>query len=199
MKTVRCFRQLFVDGFVYKFPLYAEVNIIKRRGELMQEALIVNGHFWVVKDDVGIIDPDFPEFESYVRQKFMFENPEKIRTTEKVFVEADEQTQLDAIRMTENITFNPKIPCRFDECPRNARKDQANYGGRIVFGSMGLKQDDGTIKWVYGGEKWKTEKFFNCENGYFPETRFVVMEPMARLDQPEPIPEPKRKKRKCCL
>ena len=187
-KIVRFFKKTLVEGCYYHIPLFTDLKIWKRNGKLLQEAPSVNGHYWVDKDDVGIIDPDFPEFEAHVRKKFG-----AIRMTDKIYVEADEQTQQDAIRMTENITFNPALACRFLECPRNARKDQANYGGRIVFGSVGFKQEDGTIKWVYGGKNWKTEQFFDCnaERGLYPVSCFAEMEPMAKAVEPE------RKKRKC--
>jgi hypothetical protein len=42
--------------------------------------------------------------------------------------------------------------------------EQRKNGGRIVFGSMGFKREDGSVHWEYGGEDWVTVQDFKVRS-----------------------------------
>ena len=121
---------------------------------------IIDGHYWIVRDG-KIIDPYLKLYDLIKMKNGL--------TDEIVYVEAPQLIQsvlIKKIHIFEDIVSEmPMDACagwipRFNCCVQNALIDRKLNGGKLVFGSMGWKKQDGKgVHYEFGGLDWTVRQF----------------------------------------
>jgi len=123
----------------------------------------IDGHFWVEKDG-KIIDPYFKEYDylknyhngtsiTYLPAPELIQNV-MIKKLEKLILKHFTNYNLFLNRI--NFVF-PKL--QFGFCQINTHINYNKYGGKIVFGSLGIIKQDNSIWYEYGGKDWTVKQF----------------------------------------
>ena len=121
---------------------------------------IIDGHFWVVRDD-KIIDPDFDEYHLIKEIQGC--------VGKRVYLPADDLVQRIIKRKFESMISVEECGTMFSQyfrgrpqmnsCFQNACMEINRNGGELVFGSMGWKKRSGGIHYEFGGEGWTVSQF----------------------------------------
>ena len=132
----------------------------------MQALPIIDAHIWIKHND-QIVDP-YLEYYNIVTLV-------NGTTKKRVYKEADPLVQKVILKKFMNAVYDGvteyekemihsflketfKTP-RNNSCFQNALAYQLNYGGELVFGSMGFERKDGSIFWEFGGENYTLKQF----------------------------------------
>ncbi len=116
---------------------------------------VIDGHFWVERNG-KIIDPYFTEYDMIKKyNKCVGEN---------IYLPAPDEVQQIMIEKYKSVEENRKITDKAflkmykrymsGNCYQNARLNILRSGGKLIFGSMGWKKENGEIHYEFGGENW---------------------------------------------
>tara|TARA_R110002110_G_scaffold257615_1_gene473627 strand:- start:1487 stop:1825 length:339 start_codon:yes stop_codon:yes gene_type:complete len=105
----------------------------------------MDGHFWIEKDG-EILDPHFKQYEIIAKIN-------DCDASDKDYIEAPLLTQIWIAHYASEIKWSER---GYGACFTNALEIQSKLGGRLVFGSMGFKNNNKPgYFYEYGGIDWK--------------------------------------------
>jgi hypothetical protein len=139
-------------------------EIIAKLNAITLGVPIIDGHFWVERDDKQI-DPHFAEYDMvkavHKGKRWVYLPADEL--TQRMMISIFEKVVKKEFATTSEYLHYTKVyggQFGFGYCYKNALLEIEENGGKLVFGSYGIQRKDGSIFYEYGGEDYKNVKAF---------------------------------------